>query len=888
LKGTIKTIILLMVVLLMASCSRKKNTFLSRTKHSVTSEFNILYNGNIAFETGKEQLARTYRDNFWETLPVERIELEESNVLPGESENENFNIAEEKAVKAIQMHSIYLEGKEYNPQIDEAYILLGKARYFDGRFVQALDAFNFILKTYPTSNNINQAKVWRAKTQIRLDNEEIAIENLLKMNKNKEIIKEDLAEASAILAQALINLDSIEVAIPYIKYASENIKDYELKGRYTYITGQLYDQLEKIDSADLEFDKVIALNRKSPRVYMINAYIEKARNFDFTTEDRVAFLELLYDLEKNRENRPYLDKIYNQIGEYYRKNDSIDLAVEYYNKSIQAYKQDRTMQSVNYQTLAEIYFDDRYYKFAGAYYDSTLINLNEGTRLWRRIKKKRENLDDVIKYEDIAFKNDSILQLVNMTEAQQISYFSFFTTQLKQQAIEDSLLRIENEENISNNEFFNSNKENSKDQRVSNSEGSNFYFYSSTTVAFGKQEFKKRWGNRKLEDNWRLSDKISKLENFEEEIAVPIAENDLYKPETYVALIPKDERVIDSLTRDRDFAYYQLGLIYKEKFKEYDLATERLEALLSFNPEKRLVLPTLYNLHKINELVENETLAAQYKNEIITRYPDSRYAEILLNPNSVLASDESSPEYKYSQLYKDFEASKYQKVIVNCDAYISIYFGNPIIPKFELLKANAIGRQQGYESYKKALNFVSLNYPNSEEGKDALDLYKTLLPKIANKVFLSDRESDRWKVAYSFKIEDLKDAEKLQEKLNKAIEINGYPEMSTSIDYYIPDTAFVMIHGLNSIQGAKGFADVLSERKKDKIKNNHFEVSSENYTIIQIHKNLEDYLAKDFSKVLSPEEEAEKSRLLNAEQDKVRDQRIIEEKSRIRNNSKSG
>ena len=445
-KGTIKIIILLMVVLLMASCSRKKNTFLSRTKHSVTSEFNILYNGNIAFETGKEQLARTYRDNFWETLPVERIELEESNVLPGESENENFNIAEEKAVKAIQMHSIYLEGKEYNPQIDEAYILLGKARYFDGRFVQALDAFNFILKTYPTSNNINQAKVWRAKTQIRLNNEEIAIENLLKMNKNKGINKEDLADASAILAQAYINLDSIEVAIPYIKYASENIKDYELKGRYTYITGQLYDQLEKIDSADLEFDKVIALNRKSPRVYMINAYIEKARNFDFTTEDRIAFLELLYDLEKNRENRPYLDKIYNQIGEYYRKNDSIDLAVEYYNKSIQAYKQDRTMQSVNYQTLAEIYFDDRYYKFAGAYYDSTLINLNEGTRLWRRIKKKRENLDDVIKYEDIAFKNDSILQLVNMTEAQQISYFSIFTTQLKQQVIEDSLSRIENEE----------------------------------------------------------------------------------------------------------------------------------------------------------------------------------------------------------------------------------------------------------------------------------------------------------------------------------------------------------------------------------------------------------------------------------------------------------
>ena len=879
-----------MVVLFMAACSRKKNTFLSRTKHSVTSEFNILYNGNIAFETGKEQLAATYKDNFWETLPVERIELEESNVLPGESKDENFNRAEEKAAKAVQKHSIYLEGKEYNPQIDEAYILLGKARYFDGRFVQALDAFNFILKTYPTCDNINQAKIWKAKTHIRLNNEEVAIENLLKMNKNKQINKGDLADASAILAQALINLDSIEVALPYIKYASENIKDFELKGRYTYITGQLYDQLEKIDSANLEFDKVIALNRKSPRVYMINAYIEKARNFDFTKEDRVAFLELLYDLEEDRENRPFLDKIYNQIGEYYRKNDSIDLAVEFYNKSIQSYKNDRVMQSVNYQTLAEIYFDDRYYKFAGAYYDSTLTNLDEGTRQWRRIKKKRENLDDVIKYEDIAFENDSVLQLVNMTEAQQLSYFSIYTTQLKQMAVEDSLARIENEENISNNEFFNSNEENFNEKKGPNAGVSSFYFYNSTTVAFGKQEFNKRWGNRRLEDNWRLSDKISKLENIEEEVAAPIAENDLYKPETYIALIPKDEKVIDSIKGDRDFAYYQLGLIYKEKFKEYDLASERLEALLSFNPEQRLVLPTLYNLHKINEVIGNETLAAQYKNEIITRYPDSRYAEILLNPNAILATDESSPEYKYSELYKDFEASKYQKVIETSEIYIAIYFGNTIIPKFELLKANAIGRQQGYEFYKTALNFVSLNYPNSEEGKEALELYNNLLPKIANKVFLSDAESERWKVAYSFKTEDREAAEKLQEKLNKAIEGTSYIEMSTSIDYYIPETIFVMIHGLKSRKGAKGFADILSVRKKDKITNSHFEISSENYAIIQIHKNLEDYLAIDFSKTLSPEEEKEKARLLKVEQDKVRDKRIIEEKSRTRvgNKSKSG
>ncbi len=843
-KGIIKFTLFLIAILFIAACSRKKNTFLSRNSHAVFTEYNALYNGNMAFDTGLDELASGYRDNFWEILPVERIELDENKVLPGGSENPNFNRAEEKAAKAIQKHSIYIDRKEYNPQIDEAYILLGKARYHDLRFVQALDAFNFILNRYPTCNSINHAKVWKAKTNIRLNNEEVAIDNLKRMFKQNEISKEDYADASAIIAQAFINLDSLDAALPYIKIASENVKDNELKGRYTYIKGQLYNELNLKDSANIAFDEVIALNRKSPRIYMINAYIEKAKNFDFTKEDRVAFLKLLYDLEKNRENRPFLDKIYNQIGEYYRKNDSMDLAIEYYNKSLKAYRNDRKMQSVNYQTLAEIHFDFREYKKAGFYYDSTLTNLDEGTRLWRRVTKKRENLDDVIKYEDIA--------------------------------------KITQEKEISNNEFYNSN--NISETKGPNS-GGNFYFYNPTTVSFGKQEFLKRWGNRRLEDNWRLSSKLSKLDNLEEElVSAPIAENDLFKPETYLERIPKDQRVIDSITKDRNFAYYQLGLIYKEKFKEYDLAIDRLEKLLSYNPEKRLVLPTLYNLHKIYTILDNETLAAQYKNEVISRYPDSRYAEILRNPNTILATDESSPEYKYKEIFEEFENSNYQYVIEKCESYISIYYGNVIISKFELLKANAIGRQQGFEAYKKALNFVALNYPNSEEGKEAQNLYKTLLPRIATKNFIYDEESNRWKVVYSFNREGRELAENLKERIDNALEWYRYDNMSTSIDYYIPDTIFVIIHGLNTKLGGRGFAQVLNESKKYKVKETFFEISSPNYKIIQIHKNLEDYLKLDLSKRVEKKETKKEER--SAEYIKQQQEKSRKEKEKERGNKK--
>ncbi|RFN59144.1 type IX secretion system periplasmic lipoprotein PorW/SprE [Marixanthomonas ophiurae] len=843
-KGIYKTTLFLLAVIVLAACSRKKNTFLSRNYHAVTAEYNALYNGNLAFEDGKEELATGYRDNYWEILPVERLDLDENSTLPGESKNPNFNRAEEKAAKAIQKHSVYVNNKEHNPQTDEAYMLLGKSRYFDGRFIPSLDAFNFILDRYPTSNNITNANVWKAKANIRLDNEEVALESLQELledveREKIEMDEEELADVAAIMAEAYVKMDSIAEALPYMKIASENVQKNELKGRYNYIKGQLYNRIGERDSANMAFDQVIELNRKSPRVYMINAYIAKARNFDYDNEDKTAFLELLNELAENRENRPFLDKIYNQIGEYYYNLDSIQTAVGYYNKSIKENSPDKILQSKNYETLAIINFDATNYKTAGAYYDSTLTNLEVNTKKHRRITKKRENLDDVIKYEDIATENDSIIRFANMSEAEQLAYFTDYTAKLKEKAIADSIAQVKQQQSIANNEFYTKNA----GPGGPNENNSTFYFYNSTTVAYGKQQFQKVWGDRELEDNWRRSEKQTSLITEEEIKPVEvITGNKRFDPQTYIAEIPTDQKVIDSLVGDRDFAYYQLGLIYKEKFKENGLAIERLEKLLTFNPEERLILPSKYNLYKIYNEQENESLASKYKNDIITNHPDSRYAEILRNPNTALATDESSPEFKYKQLYKDFEASKYEYVIEQSDNYISQYTGTEIVPKFEILKATAIGRQQGFEAYKKALNFIALNYPNSEEGEQAEFIYGKTLRTIESSDFVPDEEAKKWKVVYKFDSTETEAAQELKDKLVEAIDAYRYTNMSASLDYYTPETKLVVIHGLNTKTGGRNFAQVLKENKEFKIKKPSFEISTPNYKIIQIHKNLDAYL----------------------------------------------
>jgi len=147
------------VTLVLASCSRKKDSFVNRNYHAVTTEFNTLYNGQVALDAGKESLISTFKDNYWDILPIERIAFTDEISLGEENRDPNFLKAEEKAVKAIQNHAMKLDGEERNPQIDEAFMLLGKARYFDKKFVPAIEAFNYVLAYYPKSNNIAQAKI---------------------------------------------------------------------------------------------------------------------------------------------------------------------------------------------------------------------------------------------------------------------------------------------------------------------------------------------------------------------------------------------------------------------------------------------------------------------------------------------------------------------------------------------------------------------------------------------------------------------------------------------------------------------------------------------------------------------------------------------------------
>lgn len=845
------------------ACSTKKDTFLARNSHALSTKYNILYNGGLALDAGLVELKTTYADNYWDVLPIERMQPKEEGLGPEDQRNPNFERAETKATKAIQKHSMNIGGAEKNPQMDEAHLMLGQARYYEQRFIPALEAFNYVLYKYPASDKINEVKIWREKTNMRLENDQIAVNNLRKLLGEIKLKDQIYADANATLAQAFLNLNQQDSALARLRTATLYTKSNEEKARYRFIGGQLFEKAGQKDSAYAAYQSVIDMNRKSPRIYVLQAHARQAAQFDPAKGDTLLFVEKFNKMLEDRENRPYLDILNHEMALYYEKKKDQKEALKYYNRSLRKNSQDQYLVASNYRNMAEIYFDQAKYTSAGQYYDSTLVNLKERTREFNLIRKKRENLVDVIKYEGIARENDSILKLVAMSEDSRKKFFEDYTAKLKEKDEKEKLAAEKAAEAGKNNPGSDDGAIANEDvkrgamkgtgTKTSTSAGSSagkasdFYFYNPTTLAFGKNEFRKVWGNRAHGPNWRTSVNDKKTDENQGGIADAkkdptggVSNEVRYSPEFYIGQIPTDQKVIDSLAKERNFAYYQLGVIYKEKFREYALATDKLEKLLQNQPEERLILPSMYNLYKIYEIT-NSAKATEMRDRILSMYPDSRYAQILSNADSE-SGGALSPEIAYNQLFEVYESGDYKKVLADSGEAIDQFTGDEIVPKMELLRAHTIGKLRGIAEYKKALNFVALSYPNSIEGKQAEALLAREIPAI-EKLKFSKSPTENWKILYRANDLTAKSTKYLHDKLKKFLADRDPSPLKMSYDLYTETENFLVVRGIKSEEAAKSVATILKDFKDYRIPDEAIIISGQNYEVVQMKKNLAEYLA---------------------------------------------
>ncbi|WP_232727159.1 tetratricopeptide repeat protein [Flavobacterium sp. 1] len=833
----------------------------------MSTKLNILYNGQIALDKGVKGINDNTAENFWKWLPVEKMQIRDDLPADGKSKNADFELAEAKATKAIQKHSMNIGGHEKNYQIDEAYLLLGKSRYYDQRFIPALDAFNYILYKYPNSSNIYDAKIWREKTNVRLGNEAVAIKNTSRLIKDNELSKQEFANANAILASAFLNLEEKDSAVVKLKLANEYTKIHEEKERYSFLLGQMYEEAGKKDSAIYFYQTVIDMNRKAERKFVIQAYAKKAQLSDYKDADYDLFVKKSKKIMKDRENRPYLDVIYHSIGIFYEHHNEKDMALDFYNASLETKSPDAYLNASNYRNIGNLYFKHTEYLSAAKSYDKCLELLDPKTREFLQISKIRKNLDEAIINETIASRNDSIIYVANLKEPEQVVYYENYIQKLKNSDELKKLLE-EKQKKIEKNILLNG-AMSSPDAAITNPNGQSlnppvdipkapssiantFYFYNPNTVAYGKLEFRKIWGNRIQNTYWRFASGTNSGANStanvtgaitdtapNDKLAAPIAVNEKYTTDYYLKQLPKSQKAIDSISKERNAVYYELGVIYKEKFKEYDLASNRLEQLLLYKPEEKLILPAKYNLYKIYEIT-NPAKAEAIKKEIISQYPNSRYAQIISNSSE--GSDIGTPEGEYDNLYRQFKQEYFTLVLQRVDGLISNFAGEAIVPKFELLKANTIGKLYGLTAYKKAIQYVADNYSNNEEGKEAIEILKTQIPLLEQMKF-STADSKNWKVVFKIDKNDTKTETAIESKVILFFANENVEKLKYTCDPYTEKESFISIQGIHSESYAQFVAALFAENEKYKISQPGIIISNENYKIIQIKKNFEEYLS---------------------------------------------
>ncbi len=823
---------LFVLAIVLMRCSTQRNNFVNRNLHQLSTKYNVLFNGEEALNEEVNTIHESFHDNFFEILPVERFNAEYVISLPNQNTgNPNLERAEEKAVKAIQKHSMEIGGVQENNQIDKAYLLLGKSRYYQKRFMAALDAFNYELDNDFNSDIRPLFKLWKEKANIRMENYVPAIRNLKFLARQKSTPQEIKSEAYAYAGQALINMDSLRLAAESLQKAATLAKDKEKKARYYFITAQLLDKIKLRDSAVALLKHIE--EQKRPRKYRIQAELFRYHLSLNKKDQHPEMLKSLYTKLKRYEFHKFYPYINYEIGEIFHSEDSLKSAVDYYTKA--ARSQDKYLKEKAYEQMSEIGFQKKDYLMAGTYLDSLLQVMDKETLKYLKTRHKRRNIDDIIVLEKLIKRNDSIMTLVKADSLTRVKMIQDYIDKLRQKEAEEM-----------------QKKSAETDFTQVKPKYTSFYFYNNSLVEKGKAYFEKTWGKIKLTDMWRLKNKMSIDDNeltgddneedkeqtggddHQSDQNIP----DKYKVSFYYKKIPSDPKKIDSILGELNYAHYQVGMIYYEKFKEPEKAKMHLETMLNTNPKPELIPPAKYNLYKVYKDMGKSLLAEHLAQEIVDKYPGSIYAELIKNPGKI--SERSNKEFQqaYEKLYRLYEAQKYDSLLKISEPLLVKFNFHPELGKIELLRSTAIARSLGLAAYEKALQNIILKYPKSPYEVEAKKRM-TLVNKYKKKTYTA-AESDSYKLVIPYDIFD-PSVDNFINCIEKVVAETKSTHLHISKDPFMAHRSFVVVHNFFSEQSANYFAGLL--QKKSCKPDEYFVISSDNYLTLQLTKKFKEYKA---------------------------------------------
>ncbi len=715
-----KVSISLLIIAVLTGCSTSKNTLPNRVFHNVTCKYNVYWNGNQAMKEAEKAYAKLSKDNYTATLPIYNYP-DKSELGPCLS---HLDRTIEKSSKAIHKHSMLIKGKEYVKTIDDAYFLMAKSYFYKQDYVQAQRVLNYIAHTYPKSNIRNEAEVLLARAQIRqgyYSSADELLETIRYMNEKKNKKKFAVIFNAAKAEYHLTAPDGdVQEAIDYIGNALDNKPKKEFRTRLQLILGELYENLGQQAEAQKNFKAVI---KKSDNYEMtFCAQMHLAANYDGSESNRNAITKQLNKMLDDKKNENYRDQIYYALSEIARIDEDQNLRIDYLAKSVAASTENNYQKTFSSIALADLYFEQNDYREAQHYYDTAMMSIPKNYPNYEQIQKKTNVLKDLVDKLDEIDLQDSLLRIANLPEAQRNAWvrkmIADYTEAERKAAAEEAerMLAMQNAASYTN---INNNM---------NSSNGKWYFYNQSLVTAGQQDFYRRFGNRKLEDNWFISNKtqisfddmalmndpsLAKDTVEYDEDGNPIAtrETDPTKEAYYLQDLPLTPGAKDTANAIIAKDLYETGFMYQDLLNDTKRACASFESLLQRYPKSEYALPAIFMLYTLYHNT-GDSQAESFKNILLTQYPETDYAKLIQDPDyyNKLAAKEKVLETQYAQTYEDFQNKRWSTVVASADEAIPNCTDVTLKSQYAYLRAVAAGQVYNQDTLIVGLTKIVTNY----------------------------------------------------------------------------------------------------------------------------------------------------------------------------------
>lgn len=746
--------LLIGILLTVSSCGLFKGTKVEEIYQNITARYNGYFNARMLMQDVVENNRKVHGDNYTDILDVYQF--------PSKKQAKRNT---PKCDKIIKKCTRVLQKRPETKWSDDCYFLMGKARFYKGSYTKATQVLRYTSSKYKDRPTALKAKIWVVHTYLQQKNYTDARAMLTNIQSQGKIPEDQAYKLQRAQAAIAIQNGSYEKAYNKLRLVLPAVGNDDLEHRYRFIMGQLSQELGKYHQAIKTYTKVLS-NRTSYEL-AFHAKINKAACYQALADEapqKVADVkEDLQEMLKDDKNVDYKSRIYFELAQLSRETGDTKAFLKFLDKALRAEQASSRQKAVAYRSLAQYHYNNENYPKAKAYYDSTSRFITPSADNYLAFKNKKDILDELIRYKQTIRKQDSLQALAGYSKKELKNHFAKLIKQAKKrkqrkkrkeanrkQQRQLQRLRNQRRQDLRQNQTI-------TDPQISQG-SSQWYFYSETSKGQGLPQFKRKWGDRPLQDFWRFRTKQVAFQDNEQKTDTNkqqatktadtnrqrLATKEMLKQEKvpknfkklkksqrkFYAQIPFNERQMRLSKKKKQKARYELGRIYYQDLEAYDQAFKTLNSLNKDHPNHAFKPPSLYYLHRIAQSKNQKDTSDRYKQKLLENYPESQYAQILKRSEADKANirtQNKALEQYYSKIYKAYQQEKCDTVRARQQKADSLFDNNYLAGKMAYLAILCEGKHEDTKTtFKQKLKAFLNKYKGQPVSNHAQQVYNYL------------------------------------------------------------------------------------------------------------------------------------------------------------------